>query len=188
VVTGSPSGDQLQKGKQAMSYQGPMLIREPELRWPIVMLAALLTAAIAALAAGIHYVTQPIVTPNVEPRLEKGLYSGQPEFEQFREHILIEQLVGNEKVHPLNNLAVEITALVKNNTGRKISGLEMRGSIRDAQNSVVRERTVVVIPARQTILEADEAINVRILLESVDKDSDRAHPVMEVTGVVFDQS
>ena len=169
-----------------MSYQGPMLIREPELRWPIVMLAALLTAAIALLASGIYYVTQPIVTPNVEPGLERALYTGQPEFEQFREQIVIEQLVGNEKVHPLNNLAVEITALVKNNTGRKISGLEMRGAIRDAENSTVRERTVVVIPARQTILETDEAISVRILLENIDKDSDRAHAVMQVTGIRFD--
>jgi hypothetical protein len=169
-----------------MSYKGPMLIREPELRWPIVILAALLTAAIALLAAGMYYVTQPIVISNVEPGLERALYTGQPEFEQFREQIAIEQLVGKEKVHPLNNLAVEITALVRNDTGRKISGLEMRGAIRDAQNSTVRERTVVVIPTRQTILEADEAINVRILLESIDKDSDRAHAVMEITGIRFD--
>lgn len=169
-----------------MSYQGPMLIREPELRWPIVMVAALVTTVIAVLAAGIYYVTQPIVTPNVAPALERALYSGQPEFEQFREQIVIEQVVGKEKVHPLNSLAVEITAVVKNNTGRKISGLEMRGAIRDARNSTVRERTVVVIPARQTILEPDEAINVRILLDSIDKDSDRAHAVMEVTGIRFD--
>lgn len=169
-----------------MSYQGPMLIREPELRWPIVMVAALVTTVIAVLAAGIYYVTQPIVTPNVAPALERALYTGQPEFEQFREQILIEQLVGKEQVQPFNDLAVEVTALVKNNTGRKISGLEMRGAIWDAQNSVVRERTVVVIPARQTILEPDEAINVRILLESIDKDSDRAHAVMEVTGIRFD--
>jgi hypothetical protein len=163
-----------------------MLIREPELRWPIIMLAALITAAIALLAAGLYYVTQPIVSSNVEPVLERALYTGQPEFEEFREQIVIEQLVGKEKVHPLNNLAVEITALIRNNTGRKISGLEVRGAIRDAQNSTVRERTVVVIPARQTILEADEAINVRILLESIDKDSDRAHAVMEVTGISFE--
>lgn len=169
-----------------MSYQGPMLIREPELRWPIVMVAALVTTVIAVLAAGIYYVTQPIVTPNVAPALERALYTGQPEFEQFREQIVIEQVVGKEKVHPLNSLAVEITAVVKNNTGRKISGLEMRGAIRDARNSTVRERTVVVIPARQTILEPDEAINVRILLDSIDKDSDRAHAVMEVTGIRFD--
>ena len=150
------------------------------------MVAALVTTVIAVLAAGIYYVTQPIVTPNVAPALERALYTGQPEFEQFREQILIEQLVGKEQVQPFNDLAVEVTALVKNNTGRKISGLEMRGAIRDAQNSVVRERTVVVIPARQTILEPDEAINVRILLESIDKDSDRAHAVMEVTGIRFD--
>ena len=150
------------------------------------MLAALLTTAIALLAAGIYHVTQPIVTPNVDPWLEGALYTGEPEFEQFREQIVVEQLVGNEKVHPLNNLAVEITALVKNNTDRRISGLEMRGAILDSQNSTVRERTVVVIPARQTILEADEAINVRILLENIDKDSDRAYAVMEVTGIRFD--
>lgn len=169
-----------------MSYQGPMLIREPEIRWPIVMVAALVTTVIAVLAAGIYYVTQPIVTPNVAPALERALYTGQPDFEQFREQIVIEQVVGKEKVHPLNNLAVEITAVVKNNTGRKINGLEMRGAIRDARNSTVRERTVVVIPTRQTILEPDEAINVRILLESIDKDSDRAHAVMEVTAIRFD--
>ena len=169
-----------------MSYQGPMLIREPELRWPIVMLAVLLTAAIALLAAGVYHVTHPIVSPNVGPRLGTALYTGQPEFEQFREQIEIEQLVGNEKVHPLNNLAAEITAVVKNNTDRTISGLEMRGAILDSQNSTVRERTVLVIPARQTILEADEAINVRILLENIDKDSDRAYAVMEVTGIRFD--
>jgi hypothetical protein len=47
-----------------------MLIRELELRWPIVMLAALLTAAIALLIAGVHYVTPPIVSPDVAPALE----------------------------------------------------------------------------------------------------------------------
>ncbi len=38
-----------------MSYQGPILIREPELRWPIVLLAAIITTAIALVAAGMHY-------------------------------------------------------------------------------------------------------------------------------------
>jgi hypothetical protein len=48
-----------------MSYQGPMLIREPELRWPIVVLAAMVTAAIALLAAVLYYVamTQPALNP-----------------------------------------------------------------------------------------------------------------------------
>lgn len=45
-----------------MSYQGPLLIREPELRWSIVILAAIITTIIALVAAGLHYVamTQPV--------------------------------------------------------------------------------------------------------------------------------
>ena len=68
-----------------MYYHGPMLIREPELRWPIVMLAAIVTAAMALLAAGMHYVaiTRPYVNPDYRPRLESALRPGQPEFERF---------------------------------------------------------------------------------------------------------
>ena len=48
-----------------MSYQGPMLIREPGLRWPIVVLAAMVTAAIALLTAVLYYgaMTQPALIP-----------------------------------------------------------------------------------------------------------------------------
>jgi hypothetical protein len=77
-------------------------------------------------------------------------------------------------------------AVVRNNTGRNISGLEMRGAILNTHNFPLRERTVVIIPARQTILEPNEAISVRILLERISKESDRAHVLLEVTGVRFD--
>jgi hypothetical protein len=126
-----------------------------------------------------------VLNPHLAPRLERALQSGQPEFEQFRKQIVIEQLVGTEKIHPFNNLAVEITATVRNKTGRTITGLELRGAIVDAQNSTLRERTVVIIPASQTVLESGEAINVRLLLEGVNKDSDRAQTVLEVTAIRF---
>ena len=35
-----------------MSYQGPMLIKEPELRWPLIFLAALVTTCIVLVTAG----------------------------------------------------------------------------------------------------------------------------------------
>ena len=170
-----------------MSYQGPLLIREPELRWPIIILAAIITTIIALLAAGLHYaaMTQPVNSYSV-PRLSSALRPGESEFEQVREQIEIAQLLGTEQVHPFNSLAVDLTATVRNNTGRTISGLEMRGAIVDAQNSIVRERTVMVIPARQTALEPGEAIGVRVLLEGIAKDSERAEMVLEVSGVRFD--
>ena len=173
-----------------ITYRGPTLIAEPELRWPILIVAAVITLLLALSAAGLYYVamTQASVNSYAEPRLEGALQSGQPEFEEFRRHIAIEQLVGTEKVHPFDTLAVAMTATLRNNTGRNISGLELRGAILDSRNSSVRERTVVVIPRRQKVLESGEAINTRILLDGIDKDSDRAHLVLEVTAIRFDES
>jgi hypothetical protein len=170
-----------------MSYRGPLLIREPELRWPIVILAAIITMIIALVVAGLYYaaMTQPVNSYS-GPRLSSALRPGEPEFEEVREQIEIAQLLGTEQIHPFNSLAIDLTATVRNNTGRTISGLEMRGAIVDHQNSTVRERTVMVIPARQTALEPGEAIAVRVLLESINKDSERADMVLEVTGVRFD--
>jgi len=62
----------------------------------------------------------------------------------------------------------------------------MRGAIVDTQNSTVRERTVMIIPLRQTALEPGEAIGVRVLLENISKDSERADMLLEVTGVRFE--
>jgi hypothetical protein len=112
-----------------IAYRGPTLIAEPDLRWPILILAAALTALLAIATAGLYYVaaTQSAVTSYTEPRLEGALQPGQPAFEEFRRHIAIEQLVGTEKVHPFDTLAVAMTATLHNNTGRNISGLELRG-------------------------------------------------------------
>lgn len=171
-----------------MSYQGPMLIKEPELRWPIVLLAALMTAVIALLVVAMHYVASASSATDTSSskRLEWMIQPGQPDFDQFKQQIAVEQVLGNEKVHPFNNLAVELTALVRNQTGRTINGLEMRGAILDTAYSTLRERTVAVIPVQQTALENEEAINVRILLEGIHRDSDRAHAVLEVTGITFE--
>ena len=173
-----------------IAYRGPILIAEPQLRWPIVFLAAAITALLAMLTAGLYYaaMTKSNVNSYTEPRLEGALQPGQPEFEKFRQHIAIEQLVGTEKVHPFDTLAVAMTATVRNNTGRNISGLELRGTILDRSNSSVRERTVVIIPQQQKVLESGEGINTRILLDGIDKDSDRAQLVLEVTAIRFDES
>ena len=58
-----------------MSYQGPMLIKEPELRWPIVLIAALITMAIALLVATMHFVasTTPLANRSSPPRVERML-------------------------------------------------------------------------------------------------------------------
>jgi hypothetical protein len=171
-----------------MSYQSPMLIREPNLRWPIYLLAAIITTLIVLVMAGVLHMSQrkPLRNPAVEPRLEGALRPEMPEFEQVREKIEVSQLTATESPRALSDLAVEISAAVRNTTDRTLSGLEMRGAVLDDQMAPLGERTVVVVPARQTALEPGEAISVRILLEGVRPEAESAGVLMEVTGLRFD--
>ena len=171
-----------------MSYQGPMLIREPELRWPVVMFAAIVSAVIALVVAGMHYLAMNQRNFNSFPAQQPAwtLKTGQAEFEQHRKDIVVSQIEGREQLHPFNNLSVELTAVVTNRTNRVISGLEMRGAILDTKNSIVQQRTVVIIPGQQKLLEVDESITVRVLLKRMEKNSDRAQTALEVTGIRFD--
>lgn len=175
-----------------MAYRGPTLIREPELRWPVILLAAAVTSIGVLVTAGIIRLamTRPYARHVLEQRLDGAIRSESPEFEELSGRLVVEQLVvAAEGPRPLSDLAVELTGTVRNTTGRTVTGLELRGVILDAMSSPVRERTVVVVPTRQSALEPGEAINVSILLEGINPEAERSVPVMpviEVTGVRFD--
>jgi hypothetical protein len=160
-----------------------MLIREPDLRWPIYLMAALITAALVIAGSMLYEMSRPSTYLRIEPQLEGALRPGAAEFEELSGRITVEQPVAMEKLHPMNDMVIELTSTVRNNTGRTIRGLEMRGAVFDAQSVVLRERTVVVIPARQTALEPEEAISVRILLKGFNPEAERTGALMEVTGV-----
>lgn len=171
-----------------MAYRGPTLIPEPEIRWPVVIVAAavtsvivLATAAVISLAA-----TRPFRRPVIEQRLGDAIRHETPGFEQFSGHLLVERLVATEAARPPDEAAVEVTGTVRNTTGRTVTGLELRGAILDAQSTPLRERTVVVVPTKQTALEPGETINVNILLEGVGPGAGLSVPLIEVTAVRFD--
>lgn len=171
-----------------MAYRGPTLIREPEIRWPVIVVAAaitgvivLATAAIVSLAA-----TRPYRGPVSEQRLGDAIRHQTPGFELFGGQLLVEQLAASEAPRPPNEAAVEVMGTVRNTTGLTVTGLEVRGAILDAQSAPLRERTVVVVPTKQTALEPGEAINVSILLEGVGLEAGHSVPQIEVTGVRFD--
>jgi hypothetical protein len=165
-----------------------MLIREPNLRWPLFLLSAIITTLLILLMAGVLHVAQrrPLGNSAVEPRLEGALRPGMPEFERYREKLVVEGLTATESPRAMNDPAVEMNAAVRNTTDRTLSGLEVRGAILDAQGTPIGERTVVVVPTRQTALEPGETISVRILLEGISPETERAGLLMEVTGLRFD--
>lgn len=48
-----------------VAYRGPTLIAEPELRWPILVVAAVITALLALMALGLFYVAMWSGIPEV---------------------------------------------------------------------------------------------------------------------------
>src|SRR5919198_4957626 len=95
--------------RSVMSYKGPMLIREPELRWPLILVAAVITTLIVLVTAGVMHLslTRPYERPSIDRRLEGALRPEMPGFEQLREKIVVERLVAMEAPRPLNDLALE---------------------------------------------------------------------------------
>ena len=169
-----------------MSYRGPTLITEPEIRWPVILVAGAITSFAVVITAGILHLaaTRPYGGRTVEPRLEGAIRRESPAFEQLSEQFVVGRLTAQAARVPDD--AVEINATVRNATGRTVTGLELRGALLEATNSPLRERTVVVVPTRQSALEQEETINVSILLEGVRPEARSPVPLMEVTGVRFD--
>ena len=171
-----------------MAYRGPTLITEPEIRWPVILVAAAFTSVIVLVTTAVIHLaaTRPYHGRVFEQRLEGAIRRESPAFDELSGLLVVERLGAAQAPHSLNDRAVEITGTVRNETGRTVTGLELRGVILDALSTPLRERTVVVVPLRQAALEPGEAINVSILLEGVGPEAERAAHVMEVTGLRFD--
>ena len=142
--------------------------------------------ATALLVAGVVYlVTRPAPAPGEEPRLEGALRPGSPEFDQYRDRIIVDKPEATESPRAIGDIIMVLTTTVRNLTGRTINGLEMRGAVVDLEGRPVRERTLIVIPARQAELGPNKTIEVPLRLEGFTKDDVRANIRMEVTGVKF---
>ena len=170
-----------------MSYRAPMVINEPNLRWPIYLVAAIITGLLVTLATCvIHFsATRPHENIDEVQRLENAIRPGVPEFERFREQIILETFLADQTVQTFDDLTTDMTVVIRNATGRTISGLEIRGAVLDAEKQPLRERTVVVVPLRQTALEPNEVIWVQIALPGVRRDKERSEVMMELAAVRF---
>jgi hypothetical protein len=142
------------------------------------------------LIAGLIYVaTRPSTNGNAagqQQRLEGGLRAGSPEFEQYRERIVLDKPEATEAARPIGDIVMRLTSTARNFTGRTINGLEVYAAVVDSQGKPVKERTVVAIPKPgQTELDPNRTIEVPVMLEGMKKEDDRANIKMEVTAVRF---
>ena len=120
-----------------------------------------------------------------QQRLEGALRAGAPEFEKARSQIVLDKPEATESTRAIGDIVMTLRTTVRNFTGRTINGLEIYAAVVDSQGQPVKDRTVIVIPARQPELEPNKTMEVPVMLEGMKKTDDRANIKMEVTGVKF---
>ena len=155
-------------------------------RRTIFIIVALVSAL---LVAGVIYlVTRPGTTQTAEVRLEGALRPGSAEFAQYGERIVVDfdpDENAEEAPRPLGDIVIRMLPVVRNFTGRTISGLELRAVALDIAGQPVKERTVIAVPARQPELEPNRTMTVPIMLEGFKEETKPANLRVELTGVKF---
>lgn len=118
--------------------------------------------------------------------LEGALRAGSPEFDQYRDRIVLDAPEALEGPRTVGDIWMQLETTVRNFTGRTITGLELTGSVVDLQGNPVKEKTIIIIPtAQQTELENNKTMKARVTLESISKDAVRANIKMTVAAVKF---
>jgi hypothetical protein len=120
-----------------------------------------------------------------QPTLQGAIRPGSPEFQQYVSKIVLDPPEADEAKRALGDIVMTLHTTVRNFTGRTLNGLELRAAVVDHQGKVVKERTVVVIPAKQPTLEPNRTMLVQVMLEGMSEADDRANIKMEATGFRF---
>ena len=142
----------------------------------------------ALMVAGLVYLATRPSTQSAEPRLEGALRPGAPEFDENRERIVVdfdadEDAVRGERA--IGDVVITMNPVIRNFTGKTLSGIELRAAGFDLSGAPIKERYVVAIPsARATQLETNRTVLYPISINFT-KDNQPASLKVELTGVKF---
>jgi hypothetical protein len=137
----------------------------------------------AAFIAGFFYLLlRNTAAPGAPPTLQGAIRSGSPEWEKYSKLIARDEPEADEAKRALGDTVMTLHTTVRNFTGRTVTGLEVRATVVDHDGKPVKERTMVVIPGRQSELEPNKTMKVSVILEGFTDNDDRANIKMEVTG------
>jgi hypothetical protein len=144
----------------------------------------IVVAIVAAILIGgfFYLLLRRTMAPTAPPTLEGAIRPGSPDWDKYSKLIARDDPEADEAKRALGDTVMTLHTTVRNFTGRTIVGLEMRGAVVDHDGKPVKEKTVVIIPGRQSELEPNKTMKVAIMLEGFTENDDRANIKMEVVG------
>jgi hypothetical protein len=152
-------------------------------RRKLIIIVAIVAAIVIAIV--FYFLMRASGGGSVEPTLSNAIRAGSPQFTEFQSKIAVDEVEADEAKRALGDIVMSLHGTIRNFSGRTLNGLEITGSVVDHQGKPVKQRTVVVIPARQVELEPNKTMPVQIMLEGMTDADDRANIRMEVTAFTF---
>jgi hypothetical protein len=170
-----------------MSEQDLSSMRRSKLRFSDSFASLLFGGAVLIALFAFFYVerNRTGVAPQ-RPASKEFLRAGSPGFEQYRRLIDVEGLEATQTSGAPGVIVMDLTATVRNSTGRTINELEMRGVVFNEKREPVGERTVSVIPKQEASLKPNETMKARIPVVVTPPRVNRKEINMEVTGLRFE--
>lgn len=124
-----------------------------------------------------------LVGPTAQPQLEGAIRSDSPEFAKLVENIKLDKPEATVDQTAIGGISMSLYTVVRNFSGKTITGLEMKGTVVDIKKQPVKERVIIVIPKFHGPLENNGSLPVRILIENFKDTDDRANIKIEITGL-----
>ncbi|HEY0432037.1 MAG TPA: hypothetical protein VGC61_09470 [Pyrinomonadaceae bacterium] len=147
----------------------------------------IVVAVVAAIAiAGLFYGLMRLGGGASGPAgLQGAIREGSPQFDENKKNIVLDDPEATEAKRALGDITMTLQTTVRNLTGKTLSGLEVRAAVVDYEGKPVKQRTVVVVPARQPELAPNKTLPVAVTLDGMSDTDARANIKMEVTGFKF---
>jgi len=152
-------------------------------RRKLIIIVAIIAAIVIAIV--FYFLMRASGGGSVEPTLSNAIRAGSPQFTEFQSKIAVDEVEADEAKRALGDIVMSLHGTIRNFSGRTLNGLEITGSVVDHQGQPVKQRAVVIIPARQVELEPNKTMPVQIMLEGMTEADDRANIRMEVTAFTF---
>ncbi len=153
-----------------------------------VLLAAMLIAVLLV-AGGIWlWSFQPTIEEQKQQALEGAHLEGSPEFENYTKEIIISTDTNRTIESPtgLGTISMMIHSDIRNKGDKTVNGLQVKVSVVDRFNEVIKEKKVMVVPNQVGKLSLNETIHVAVPMDGFNKEADRANVRWKVTGIRFE--
>jgi hypothetical protein len=86
----------------------------------------------------------------------------------------------------MGTIVMSIGGVIRNITGKTLTGLELKVTVVDLANAPLKDKTVIVIPKQQERLEHNQSMPVKVNIEGFPSDANIANIRWKVTAIKFD--